>query len=115
VRAARRAHVPVTFRIKSGEHNHDLAWRSFEAAYPWIAAAFGRPLPEQPASWSYTTVAQQSNAFGFRFSFAKPPGRLASFSLRGSILRGRGAGRVSVDAAGRARLRVRLPFRRNIP
>jgi S-formylglutathione hydrolase FrmB len=114
VRAARRAHVPITFRIERGSHNYDLSWRSFEGAFRWIEGALGRPLPERPARWSYKTVAQRSNAFGFRFSFARPPTRLASFSRSECSLQGRGAGRVAVHSPGGTRQRVRLPFRKMI-
>ena len=57
-----------------------LGWRSFESAFRWIEGSLRRPLPERPATWSHKTAAQRSNAFGFRFSFAKPPTRPASFS-----------------------------------
>jgi S-formylglutathione hydrolase FrmB len=114
VGVARRAHVPVSFRIERGSHNYDLGWRSFEGAFRWIERALGRPAPERPARWSYKTVAQQSNAFGFRFSFAKPPTRLASFSRDGCTLQGRGAGRVTLRSPAGTRQRARLPFRRKI-
>jgi hypothetical protein len=114
VAAARRAHVPVTYRIEQGSHNYDLGWRSFEAAFRWIEGALGRPVRERPARWRYQTVAQRSNAFGFRFSFAKPPTRLASFSRSACTLQGRGAGRVTVRSPGGKRQRARLPFRKRI-
>jgi S-formylglutathione hydrolase FrmB len=114
VRAARRAHVRVTFRIERGSHNYDLGWRSFEGAFRWIEGALGRPLPERPARWSYKTVAQRSNAFGFRFSLARPPTRLASFSRSACTLQGRGAGRVTVTTPGGMRQRARLPFGKKI-
>jgi diacylglycerol O-acyltransferase / trehalose O-mycolyltransferase len=114
-RAARRAHVPVTYRLQRGAHTYDLGWRSFQAAFRWIEGSFGRPLPEEPARWSYKTVAQRSDAFGFRISFAKPPKRVASFSRKACTLQGRGAGRVVVRSPRGARsLRARLPFRRRI-
>ena len=72
------------------------------------------PLPERPARWSYKTVAQQSNAFGFRFSLRRPPTRLASFSRSACTLEGRGADRVTVHSPGGTRQRARLPFRKRI-
>ena len=60
--AARRAHVPVTFRIKRGVHNYDLGWRSFAAAFRWIRASFRRPLREKPTRWSYKTVARRQQS-----------------------------------------------------
>jgi S-formylglutathione hydrolase FrmB len=111
VQRARRADVRVTFRGERGAHNYDLGWRSLEAALPWIARNFGRPLRDDPTRWVYRTVAQDSGAFGFRFSLAKPPRRLMSFSRRGRTLRGRGAGRVEVDPPHGKALRLRLPFR----
>jgi hypothetical protein len=104
----------VTYRIEQGSHNYDLGWRSFEAAFRWIEGALGRPVRERPARWRYQTVAQRSNAFGFRFSFAKPPTRLASFSRSACTLQGRGAGRVTVRSPGGKRQRARLPFRKRI-
>jgi S-formylglutathione hydrolase FrmB len=115
VRAARRVEVPVTFRIKRGAHTYDLGWRSFEGAFRWIERSFGRRLPDEPARWHYKTVARRSDAFGFRFSFAKPPRRLASFSRTACMLQGRGAGRVAVRTPLSVRsLRAQLPFRRRI-
>jgi S-formylglutathione hydrolase FrmB len=110
VAAARDADVAVRFKVRPGIHNHDVAWRSFADAFPWIAANFGRALPDDPTRWIYRTVARESVAFGFRFSFATAPRRLAWFARHGRILRGRGAGRVSVTLPAGRTLRVRLPF-----
>jgi hypothetical protein len=101
-------------RIERGSHNDDLGWRSFEGAFRWIEGALRRPLPEGRGRWSYNTVAQRSNAFGFRFSFAKPPTRRASFSRNACALQGRRAGRVPVRSPGGTRQRARLPFRNRI-
>jgi S-formylglutathione hydrolase FrmB len=114
VSVARRAHVPVTFRIERGSHNYDLGWRSFERAFRWIDGALGRPLPERPARWSYRTVTQRSDVFGFRFAFAKPPTRVASFSRTACTLRGRGTGLLNVRAPGGSLQQERLPFRARI-
>jgi S-formylglutathione hydrolase FrmB len=112
VGAARRARVSVTFRVRRGEHNHDLAWRSFEAALPWITASLGRTLPDRPRRWSYSTVAQRSEAFGVRFRFGKPPSGLVRFAREGDVLSARGRGRVEVALPGGRHLHARLPFRR---
>jgi S-formylglutathione hydrolase FrmB len=109
--AARRAGVRVRFRPQPGIHNHELAWRSFADAFPWIASRFGEPVPERPGRWTYRTVARKSAAFGFRFTFAERPRRVATFRRRGDALLGRGAGRVSVRVPGGATQRERLPFR----
>jgi hypothetical protein len=109
--AARRVGVRVTFEVKPGIHNHDLAWRSFADAFPWIASRFGKPLPDDPRRWTYRTVAQKSAAFAFRFSFTEPPREVATFTRGGATLKGRGRGRVSVHIPGDGRRRLRVPFR----
>ena len=112
VATARAAGVSVDFRMHTGEHSYDLGWRSFEDALPWIADSFGRPLPQRPNRWRYTTVAKRSTAFGFRFRFAQAPSSLISFTRDGHALTGRGTGRVAVRLPDGTRTRLRLPFRR---
>ncbi len=73
VRAARRAHVPVTFRIKRGSHNYDLSWRSFEGAFRWIEGALGRPLPERAGE---VELQDRRRSEATHSAFASPsPGR----------------------------------------
>ena len=107
---ARQAGVPLRFRLIPGAHNYDLGWRSFAAALPWIANSFGRPLPERPPSWTYSTVARTSEAFGYRFSFGTAPRAVTTFSFDRGVLRGRGRGTVTVRAPSGAVRRTRLPL-----
>jgi S-formylglutathione hydrolase FrmB len=108
--AARQAHVPVTFRALPGGHNYDAGWRALHAGFLWIRSSLGRTLVETPRTWTFSTVAQRSEAHGFRFTFGRPPRELATFARGRTSLHGRGAGPVTVrDPRGHTR-RVRLPF-----
>jgi S-formylglutathione hydrolase FrmB len=107
LRAARKAKIPVTYELHTGIHtprnfNYSLtrmlAWQPFAAA------------TENPSSWSLRTVADDGEAWGYRYRFTAPPRDLAELSLRGGVLRFQGKGRATVTTPAGKRITAKLPF-----
>jgi hypothetical protein len=72
-------------------------------------------VAQHPLEWAYTTVAQSSRAWGFRFEFVKPPEAVETFRLEGTRLLGDGAGTVSVRTPGGVVFSAKLPFNVAVP
>ena len=111
VAAAERAGIPVTYDVRPGVHDWPY-WRAFLTTA--IAWGLFEPVPEKPTEWSYSTVAQHSEAWGFRLDFSSPPDDLATLRRRGDRLSGTGRGRLTVRAPSGCRFTVTLPFDRRL-
>jgi S-formylglutathione hydrolase FrmB len=111
VAAARKAGVDVTYRPQQGIHSWPYWRRHLAQAIDWGLFA---PVAEKPGSWTYTTVAQRSEAWGLRFSFTSPPEALETFSLAGRRLTATGAGTVRVRGTGIRSFTAKLPFTRTL-
>lgn len=112
VAAARKAGVDVTYKPQQGIHAWPYWRRHLAQAMQW---GFFRSVPEKPKSWTYSTVAGRSEAWGLRFSFVAPPQTLETFSLAGRRLTATGSGTVRVRAAGMKSFTAKLPFARTLP
>jgi hypothetical protein len=87
-------------------------WRQdLRAAIRW--GLFKR-VPTAPRAWTFKTVMQRSNAWGFRLRFTKPPAVLETFGRSGRRLRATGRGRVRVRAPNGCAFTAKLPFNRRI-
>jgi S-formylglutathione hydrolase FrmB len=107
VAAAHRDHVRIKFDEHDGIHTQDnwnLDLQQLMAQDPFGAAV------QASRSWRFTTVAQDSEAWGYQFDFSTPPGSLESFAYSRGTLRGVGTGRVTLISPAGKRLRAKLPF-----
>ena len=105
--AARAAHVPVTLVLHGGIHDwpyfrHDLAdaihWNLFASVSP------------APTTWTYQTVSQHGDAYGYKFAFQQPPDAIETFSLDNGTLTGTGSGHVTVTTPTGQNLTLTMPF-----
>ena len=110
--AARAIGARVDAHMHQGIHRWPY-WRADlkDAITRW--GLFGR-VPARPASFTYETVQQRSEAFGYRFRFTQAPDALATFKIAGRTVRGTGAGRVRVITPCGRRYARRLPFTRTV-
>lgn len=112
VAAAKAAGVDVTYVPRNGVHDWPY-WREHLAAA--IAWGFFKPVAQSPTSWKLQTAAQTGDAWGFRYSFAKPPSGLVTFKRDGNTIGATGAGDVTIKAPNGRRFSAKLPFERAIP
>jgi hypothetical protein len=112
VNAAQAAGVQVTYDPRRGIHDWPYWRQHLTDAMHW---GLWGPVAAHPRSWSFSTVAAASRAWGFRFEFAKPPAALETFKLDGRRLTGSGSGTVRIGAPrGRSFTRT-LPFSLQLP
>jgi S-formylglutathione hydrolase FrmB len=107
VAAAGRVGVELTWEPTGGSHEWPTWRRALQAALRW---GVFEPVPDEPDEWTYETVASSGAMWGLRFTFEEPPGRVQRFERRGSVLRGIGAGAVTLARAGAVERREVLPF-----
>jgi S-formylglutathione hydrolase FrmB len=112
VKAARAAGAEVTHRPQQGIHDWPYWRRHLAQAIDW---GFFEPVAEEPASWSYQTVAQSGAMWGLQFDFAAPPETVETFDRRGSTLGGDGSGTATVETAEGCRFTATMPFSRELP
>ena len=62
------------------------------------------------SSWTYSTVAAHSRAWGFTFTFPKAPAAFETFKLSGNRLAGTGTGTVRIRTPRGGVLTRKLPF-----
>jgi len=112
VPAARSAGADVTYDPRPGVHDWPY-WRQYlKDAIAW---GFFRPVAVAPRSWTFSTVARRSEAWGFTFKFVgAPPAVLETFRRSGGRISATGSGRVLVRAPSGCRFEAKLPFRRNV-
>ena len=113
VAAARDAGIEVTYRPQVG--THDWPSRRRHLAYAIGDWGLFEPVGESPATWTYKTVAQLGEMWGFGFAFAAAPEQVSTFSLDGNLLRGQGAGRVEIRTPNGCLFVATLPFERTLP
>ena len=112
VAAARDAGVPTTYVPLTGVHDWPYWRRHLREAIAW---GLFKPVAEEPAAWSYRTVAQRGEMWGLRYRFAAPPAGLVDFERAGARLRAKGAGTVTVENAAGCSVTAVLPFDRALP
>jgi S-formylglutathione hydrolase FrmB len=112
VASARASGVDVDYRPKQGVHDWPYWRAALRDAIAWDVFA---PVPDNPASWSYRTVAQTGDAWGLKFSFHEPPGDVVTLARQGERVRGDGRGRVSIRNAAGCGFETTLPFDRPLP
>ena len=99
----------VTFRPHLGNHSFPY-WRedlkAFIASNPFAA------VQSTPGKWTYSTVAQQGEAWGLKFAITRPPDRLITLRREGAELVGDGAGEITVRDSRECVFTTGLPFRR---
>jgi S-formylglutathione hydrolase FrmB len=109
VDALRKAGATVTFRTHLGNHSFPY-WRedlkAFIASNPFAA------VQSAPSKWTFSTVAQQGEAWGLKFAFARPPDRVVTLRREGAELVGEGAGEITVRDSRECTFSAGLPFRR---
>jgi S-formylglutathione hydrolase FrmB len=112
VNAARAAGADVTYRPRQGIHDWPY-WRQHLAdALAW---GFFAPVPNQPRSWSYETVAQTGNMWGIGFRFSAPPETLERLSLDGRVMKLSGSGLVLLRTPSGCRLQLPGDATRMLP
>jgi hypothetical protein len=70
---------------------------------------------EAPSAWWFRTVQTESDAWGFHFTFERPPEVLETFHLHGKSLSGKGSGTVTVTTPRGVRFTRTLPFDVKVP
>ena len=110
--AARNAGAHVTAVTTCGSHTFGVWDRAIPAALEWGLFA---PVPEAPERWTYRTIAPSGEMWGLRFRFDEPPATVIDFERFGPILKATGAGTVSLDGPAGCRVRLTLPFERQLP
>jgi len=110
VAAARAAGLEVTYRPQQG--THDWPSRRRHLAYAIDEWGLFEPVDEAPTTWSYKTVAQFGDMWGFGFAFAAAPEQLITFSREGDLLLGSGSGSVEIVTPAGCRFVATLPFER---
>ncbi|MDP9383621.1 MAG: esterase family protein, partial [Actinomycetota bacterium] len=113
VDAARGARVALTYRPQLGVHDWPYWRRHLRQAIEW---GLFDDVAERPEGWTYRTVAATGRMWTLRYDFAAPPEQVITFERTGDVLRGRGAGIVTVsDVETGCRFTAALPFDRPMP
>lgn len=112
VKAARADGEQPEYRPQQGIHDWPYWRRHLGQAIAW---GLFRPVDEEPASWTYKTVARSGEMWGLRFRFAGPPGTVETFRRQGRTLSAGGDGDVTVETPDGCRLNAILPFSRRLP
>ncbi len=107
--ALRRVGASVKYTEHLGNHSFPY-WR--EDLRNLIKDGLFGAVQSTPPKWSYSTVAQESEAWGLRFAFARPPETVVTFRREGAELVAAGAGRVTVRDTRECQFTAELPFRR---
>ncbi|HYH58647.1 MAG TPA: alpha/beta hydrolase family protein [Thermoleophilaceae bacterium] len=110
--ALRTAGVDVDYRSHEGVHDWPY-WREDIAEAREIGLF--RRVAASPRRWVYSTVAERGEAWRFRYRFDSAPAEVIEFERRGSTLLGRGSGEVVLRDRSGCRMRLELPFERELP
>lgn len=110
--ALRDAGVELDYRPGLGVHDWPYWRRYLRAAIEW--GLFRDDVVQSPAKWSYSTIALTGRMWSLRFGFAAPPEQVVRFERDGAVLRGEGAGTVTVARRG-CSFTAELPFERPLP
>lgn len=109
--ALRDAGVTLDYRPRLGVHDWPYWREHIVEAIEW---GVFRDVEGRPANWTYSTIATRGRMWDLRFAFAAPPEGVVTFEREGEVLRGRGAGTVTVSRRG-CSFEVALPFERVLP
>ena len=102
----------MTYRPQTGGHFYNYSARFLaDAVDHW--GLFKR-VPKRPANWTYETVSQKGRMWDLRFRFAQPPEVLQTFTRKGRVLRGDGAGTVRIRGAAGPSFKASLPFKHRL-
>ena len=107
VAAARASGADVTYLAHDGIHDWPYVREDLSEA---MRRGLFQPVDETPASWTYRTVAQTGEAWGLRYSFARPPAEVVALRRDGAALSGSGGGRLTVTTSGDCELALEAPF-----
>ncbi|RNL81121.1 alpha/beta hydrolase [Nocardioides marmorisolisilvae] len=108
---ARNAGVDVYERRTCGVHTDPVWTRDFaDILANW---GFFGAVPENPASWTYTTGMQHGRMWQFTFAFTDWPG-FDTFTRTGNTLSATGTGTVTLSTNG-CTFTETLPFTRTLP
>ena len=112
VPTARAAGLDVTYEPRQGIHDWPYYRQHLAAAIRW---GFFEPVEEDPRAWSYRTVAEEGDMWGFRFRFTAPPETVETFARDGARLAADGSGTVSIRTPTGCEFTAVLPFERELP
>jgi S-formylglutathione hydrolase FrmB len=112
VAAARAAGADVTYEPRTGIHDWPYWRAALAAALRW---GFFSPVASDPATWSFSTVAQDGEAWGWRFHFVAPPEEVFTLRRMGDAVVGTGSGTVELTPPCGPTLRLGVPFYRRVP
>nr|MBA3328612.1 hypothetical protein [Solirubrobacterales bacterium] len=113
VTAARGAGIAPVYKPQLGVHDWPYWRRHLRQAIEW---GLFEDVAQAPDRWTYRTVAQTGRMWSLSYAFAAPPEQLVDFERTGDVLRGRGAGTVTVrDVATGCDFTAELPFDRAVP
>jgi hypothetical protein len=112
VAAAGGSGADVTYRPRHGIHDWPYWRMHLRDAIAW---GFFAPVAQDPAQWTYRTVAQTGDMWGLRYRFAAPPEAVEEFARDGSSLSGKGSGTVTIVTRAGCELTAALPFQRELP
>jgi S-formylglutathione hydrolase FrmB len=112
VGAARASSVDTTYLAHDGTHDWPYVREDLREA---MSRGLFEPVTETPGSWTYRTVAQTGEAWGLRYSFAKPPDDVVTLTRDGQTLRASGGGPVTVTTPDGCELTAAAPFELQLP
>lgn len=102
----------VDYTVHKGSHDWEF-WRpDFKAA---ITKGLFRPVPEQPANWTYRTSASEGQAWDISFNFSPAPTALTTFERTGRTLKATGEGSITIFDGNGCSFSADLPFTRTLP
>jgi len=110
--ALREAGVELDYRPGLGVHDWPYWRRYLKQAIEW--GLFRDDVVQSPSRWTYSTIATSGRMWGLRLKFAAPPEEVARFERDGAVLRGEGAGTVTLARQG-CSFTADLPFERSLP
>jgi hypothetical protein len=112
VAAAAANGIPVTYHPQGGIHDWPYWRRHLAQAIQWGLFA---PVEEQPAAWTFQTVARSGRMWDLDYSFEADPTALETFNRSGNTLAATGTGRVRITTPEGCRLTATLPFTEPLP
>jgi S-formylglutathione hydrolase FrmB len=109
--ALERAGVKVDYQPQAGVHDWPYWRKHLRDAITW--GLFNKPgVKQKPTMWNYKTIVTTGRMWNVRFTFAKPPEKVATFERFGPVLSGAGEGTVRLkDLISGCSRRLKLPFK----
>lgn len=101
----------VDYTVHAGSHDWEF-WRpDLKSA---IAKGLFNPVPESPASWKYTTSANEGQAWDLHFEFSPAATAITTFERNGRSLKATGEGSVTIFDGNGCSFTAALPFTRDL-